>query len=132
MIRLQSSRDYPFITSYLLLCIVCHSTVPGGGRLCGVVITWINSAICRCLRAESFLQAWRKPTAIEAKFVDNWSTSLRNPESVTGSKPWAIAEQQKMVDQAKKYTAGFAGAQYITRISLSWPGTILKYSTMRE
>ncbi|WP_145556743.1 hypothetical protein [Yersinia canariae] len=34
-----------------------------------------------------------KPTAIEAKFVDNWSASIRNPNSPTGSKPWAVAEQ---------------------------------------
>ncbi|MDF7758528.1 hemagglutinin repeat-containing protein [Kosakonia cowanii] len=56
-----------------------------------------------------------KVTAIEAKFVDNWSTSIRNPDSPGGSKPWAIAEQKKMVEQAKKYSAGFeGGARYHT------------------
>lgn len=47
--------------------------------------------------------------AIEAKFVDDWASSLRNPASANGAKPWAVAEQQKMVDQAFKYSAGFDG-----------------------
>ncbi|MEN0582627.1 MULTISPECIES: hemagglutinin repeat-containing protein [unclassified Kosakonia] len=50
-----------------------------------------------------------KPTAIEAKFVDDWASSIRNPESPAGSKPWSVAEQKKMVDQAKKYSSGFDG-----------------------
>ncbi|MEA9997429.1 hypothetical protein QN382_23300, partial [Pseudomonas sp. 10B1] len=50
-----------------------------------------------------------KPTAIEAKFVDDWASSIRNPESPAGSKPWSVAEQTKMVDQAKKYSSGFDG-----------------------
>lgn len=32
-----------------------------------------------------------KPTAIEAKFVDDWANSIRNPESPSGSKPWSVA-----------------------------------------
>lgn len=50
-----------------------------------------------------------KKTAIEAKFVDDWGSSLRNPASPAGSKPWSVAEQTKMVDQAKKYSSGFDG-----------------------
>ncbi|MGA9704589.1 filamentous hemagglutinin N-terminal domain-containing protein, partial [Pseudomonas sp.] len=50
-----------------------------------------------------------KRTAIEAKFVDDWSGSLRNPASSAGSKPWSVAEQTKMVDQAKRYSSGFDG-----------------------
>ncbi len=50
-----------------------------------------------------------KPTAIEAKFVDDWASSIRNPESLAGSKPWSVAEQTKMVDQAKKYSSAFDG-----------------------
>ncbi|GKQ44553.1 filamentous hemagglutinin N-terminal domain-containing protein [Pseudomonas syringae] len=50
-----------------------------------------------------------KKTAIEAKFVDDWGSSLRNPASPSGSKPWSVAEQTKMVDQAKKYSSGFDG-----------------------
>jgi len=50
-----------------------------------------------------------KRTAVEAKFVEDWSASLRNPTSPTGSKPWSVAEQTKMVDQAKKYSSGFEG-----------------------
>ena len=37
-------------------------------------------------------------TAIESKYVESWSNSLRNPESANGSRPWAIAEQNKMIE----------------------------------
>ncbi|HCE3811840.1 TPA: hypothetical protein NEO23_006134, partial [Pseudomonas aeruginosa] len=50
-----------------------------------------------------------KKTAVEAKFVENWGSSLRNPASPSGSKPWSVAEQTKMVAQAKKYSSGFDG-----------------------
>ena len=51
-----------------------------------------------------------KSTAVEAKFVDDWTRSLRNPGSAAGQQPWALAEQQsKMVDQARKYSTGFPG-----------------------
>ena len=50
-----------------------------------------------------------KKTAVEAKFVENWDDSLRNPASQAGLKPWSIAEQTVMVDQAKKYSSGFDG-----------------------
>ena len=50
-----------------------------------------------------------KKTAIEAKFVENWGSSLRNPTSQPGSKSWSVSEQTKMVEQAKKYAAGFDG-----------------------
>ncbi|EHP38838.1 hemagglutinin-related protein, partial [Cupriavidus basilensis OR16] len=50
-----------------------------------------------------------KLTAVEAKYADDWSTSLRNPSSPYGMSPWARAEQQNMVTQAQKYAAGFDG-----------------------
>ncbi|WP_296228762.1 hemagglutinin [Ralstonia sp. UBA689] len=50
-----------------------------------------------------------KVTAVEAKYVDDWSTSLRNPNSEYGRAPWAVAEQENMVAQAQKYAAGFEG-----------------------
>jgi filamentous hemagglutinin len=50
-----------------------------------------------------------KQTAVEAKFVEDWATSLRNPSSPVGNKPWAISEQQAMVNQAAKYSSGFEG-----------------------
>jgi hypothetical protein len=50
-----------------------------------------------------------RPTAIEAKYVGSWSESIRNPASPIGSKPWAVAEQQAMVNQAAKYSSGFEG-----------------------
>lgn len=47
--------------------------------------------------------------AVEAKFVEDWGNSLRNPTSSVGSKPWSVAEQTKMLDQARKYSAAFEG-----------------------
>lgn len=53
-------------------------------------------------------------TAVEAKYVDNWATSLRNPASPEGNRPWAVAEQQKMLDQAVKYSRAFDQTIYHT------------------
>ncbi|VWD30824.1 two-partner secretion domain-containing protein [Burkholderia contaminans] len=50
-----------------------------------------------------------KLTAVEAKYVDSWSNSVRNPDGPNGAMPWALSEQQKMVDQARKYAAAFDG-----------------------
>ncbi|MFZ6723816.1 hypothetical protein [Undibacterium sp. Ji49W] len=50
-----------------------------------------------------------RDTAVEAKYVDNWATPLRNPNSQNGNKPWAVAEQQNMLDQVIKYSSGFDG-----------------------
>ncbi len=50
-----------------------------------------------------------KLTAVEAKYADDWSTSLRNPSSPNGMTPWARAEQQNMFTQAQKYASGFDG-----------------------
>jgi hypothetical protein len=45
--------------------------------------------------------------AVEAKFVNDWAKSLRNPASAIGNKPFAVAEQAKMLEQARKYSAAF-------------------------
>ncbi|MFN7803178.1 MAG: polymorphic toxin-type HINT domain-containing protein, partial [Planctomycetaceae bacterium] len=46
--------------------------------------------------------------AVEAKFVqDRWAKSLRNPNSVIGTKPFAVAEQTRMLEQARKYSVAF-------------------------
>lgn len=50
-----------------------------------------------------------KGTAVEAKFVDEWANSLRNPASPNGGRPWAVTEQRAMIDQARRYSAAFAG-----------------------
>jgi filamentous hemagglutinin len=56
-----------------------------------------------------------KRIAIEAKFVDDWNTSPRNPDGAKGSYPWSIKMQQDMVDQAFKYSAFFeSGVIYHT------------------
>jgi hypothetical protein len=48
-------------------------------------------------------------TAVEAKFVENWSTSLRNPASPIGDAPWSINEQITMMNQALRYSSNFPG-----------------------
>jgi hypothetical protein len=50
-----------------------------------------------------------KLTAVEAKYVDDWATSLRNPASEMGGKPWAVNEQEQMIQQGKKYSKYFPG-----------------------
>ncbi|VVE74930.1 tRNA nuclease CdiA-2 [Pandoraea anapnoica] len=48
-------------------------------------------------------------TAVEAKFADDWASSIRNPESPIGGTSWAKAEQQRMLAQAKSYASAFEG-----------------------
>ena len=55
-----------------------------------------------------------KSVAIEAKYVKDWSKSIRNPNSKIGGKSFAIAEQQKMLSQAKKYSNAFDEVIYHT------------------
>ncbi len=55
-----------------------------------------------------------KNVAIEAKYVKDWSKSIRNPNSKIGNKPFAIAEQQKMLSQAQKYSNAFDEVIYHT------------------
>lgn len=47
-----------------------------------------------------------KRVAVEAKFTDDWDDSLRNPSSPGGDRKWAVAEQQKMLQQAMNYQKG--------------------------
>jgi hypothetical protein len=44
-----------------------------------------------------------KSVAVEAKYVDNWEMSPRNPDSPVNDLPFAKNEQQAMLDQARKY-----------------------------
>jgi hypothetical protein len=54
-------------------------------------------------------------TAVDAKYVDDWAMSLRNPASEIGGKPWAVDEQQEMIQQAKAYSLHFpSGVRYHT------------------
>lgn len=57
--------------------------------------------------ADNVAEIGGKNVAIEAKFVDDWAKSLRNPASAIGGKPFAVAEQAKMLEQARKYSAAF-------------------------
>ena len=64
--------------------------------------------------ADNVVQIGGKNTAIEAKYVDDWAASLRNPLSPNGTKPWALAEQCKMLNQAQKYNSAFNQIIYHT------------------
>ncbi len=50
-----------------------------------------------------------RSAAVDAKYVDSWMESLRNPKSQFGNQPWAVNEQENMLRQAKAYTSGFPG-----------------------
>jgi len=64
--------------------------------------------------ADNVVQIAGKNTAIEAKYVGSWGDSLRNPSSPNGGMPWAIKEQNTMVEQAMKYDSAFDQAIYHT------------------
>ncbi|MFY0480931.1 pre-toxin TG domain-containing protein [Achromobacter marplatensis] len=73
-----------------------------------------------------------KKTAVEAKFVEDWSSSIRNPASPSGSRQWSTAEQAAMVEQAKKYSSAFDGGLFIIPIAQSWLVIIPRFLLMRE
>ncbi|MGR9453828.1 hemagglutinin repeat-containing protein [Rhizobium leguminosarum] len=59
--------------------------------------------------ADAVTQIDGKPTAVEAKYVDNWTKSIRNPFGSIGSWSWSKTEQAKVLAQAKKYSQAFEG-----------------------
>jgi filamentous hemagglutinin len=75
--------------------------------------TTINGATVKGV-ADDIKTTEKGQTAVEAKYVDDWPTSLRNPQSPVGSKPWAVAEQNNMLNQAQKYSSGFDNVVYHT------------------
>lgn len=83
-----------------------YTTIVNGQRVNGVAdnVTIVNE----------------QRTAVEAKFVEDWSSSLRNPASSVGSKPWSAAEQTKMVDQARNTHPASRVALSIIRIVQNW------------
>ncbi|MGH9892126.1 MAG: RHS repeat-associated core domain-containing protein, partial [bacterium] len=64
--------------------------------------------------ADSVATAGAANLAVEAKYVGDWSKSLRNPSSSSGGRPWAVAEQNRMVEQAQKYAGAFEKTVYHT------------------
>lgn len=60
-------------------------------------------------KADAVADVFGKWTAIDAKYVDEWGSSIRNPESAIGDKPFSIEAQEEMVDQAKRYDEYFDG-----------------------
>ncbi len=57
--------------------------------------------------ADLITKVGSKLVAIEAKYVKNWAKSIRNPASKIGSKSFALKEQAKMLEQAKRYSKEF-------------------------
>jgi hypothetical protein len=76
-------------------------------------------------KADAVAEVFGKETAIDAKYVDEWGSSIRNPDSAIGDKSFAVEEQQQMLVQAKRYDEFFDVAAYITRIALNLPVTII-------
>ncbi|MDR6411297.1 LysM peptidoglycan-binding domain-containing protein [Paraburkholderia terricola] len=64
--------------------------------------------------ADNVVQIGGNRVAIEAKFVNVWEKSMRNPSSGKGAMPWAVTEQQTMLSQAMKYDAAFDQVIYHT------------------
>ncbi|GEM_PF-2250901 len=65
--------------------------------------------------ADSIISIDGELIAVDAKYVDDWATSLRNPGSEVGGEPWARNEQMTMIQQAKAYVLNFpSGVVYHT------------------
>lgn len=87
-----------------------YGDVPFGQRQYEALVDgqWVDGV------ADNVVQIGGKNTAIEAKYVDDWAVSLRNPLSPNGTKPWALAEQQKMLNQAQKFkNAGITNFEFV-------------------
>lgn len=57
--------------------------------------------------ADGVTQMGGRAVAVEAKFAENWRTSIRNPESAIGQAAFAQAEQLRMLEQARTYSQAF-------------------------
>lgn len=66
------------------------------------------------LRADNVIATNAGVVAIEAKYIDDWSKSIRNPNSRNGYQPWAIQEQQQVIQQAISYSVNFHKVIYHT------------------
>ncbi|WP_246653046.1 hemagglutinin repeat-containing protein [Rhizobium laguerreae] len=67
-----------------------------------------------------------KPTAVEAKYVGNWTKSIRNPFGSIGSWSWSKTEQAKVLAQAKKYSQAFEGGVIYHTNSVEFANYYLK------
>jgi filamentous hemagglutinin len=64
--------------------------------------------------------------AVEAKFVDNWASSIYNPASPVGSMQFAADAQAQMLSQAQAYSTYFDQVIYHSNS----PGLIQYYSSV--
>jgi len=109
-VSISGSRAIDYGQSYEAAVRGLYGDVPFGQRQYEALV---NGKLVNGV-ADNVVQIGRKNTAIEAKYVDDWATSLRNPTSQNGTKPWALAEQQRMLDQAIKYNSAFDQVIYHT------------------
>lgn len=57
--------------------------------------------------ADNVVNIGGNSVAVEAKFVNSWSSSIRNPASAIGNRPFAIDAQAEVLSQAQKYSDAF-------------------------
>jgi hypothetical protein len=108
--RVRGTRPIDYAKTYEADVRSIYGDVPFQQRTYEAFVdgNWVNGV------ADNVVVLNGRNTAIEAKYVDDWVTSLRNPASLEGNRPWAVAEQQKMIDQALKYSRAFDQAIYHT------------------
>ena len=109
-VSISGKRAIDYGQSYEMAVRDLYGDVPFGQRQYEVLVDgqWVEGV------ADNVVQIGGKNTAIEAKYVDDWVASLRNPLSPNGTEPLALAEQQKMLNQAQKYSSAFDQVIYHT------------------
>lgn len=110
VVSISGKRVIDYGKSYEKAVRDLYGDVPFGQRQYEALVDgqWVDGV------ADNVVQIGGKNTAIEAKYVDDWAVLLRNPLSPNGTKPWALAEQQKMLNQAQKYSSAFDQVIYHT------------------
>jgi hypothetical protein len=81
---------------------------PEGGMSERVFSTMVNGERVSGV-ADGAAEIHGENTAIESKYVANWSRSIRNPLSRSGKTSWGLREQARMISQARKYSDNFDG-----------------------
>jgi len=108
--RVKGSRPIDYAKTYEADIRGLYGEVPFQKRTYEAFVNggWVNGV------ADNVAVLNGRATAIEAKYVRDWSKSLRNPASPEGNMPWAVAEQQRMLEQAVKYSSAFEQTIYHT------------------
>lgn len=111
--RVRGSRPIDLAQTYEADIRKLYGAVPFQQRTYTAFVNgqWVNGV------ADNVAVLNGRTTAIEAKYVENWDKSLRNPDSPNGGMPWAVVEQRTMLDQATKYSKAFEHTIYHTNSS---------------